>query len=70
MSIMSVDIYNRFQYDLRKVTVIKNTVFPAKVDVTPTLLTTIVHTYIICIKKGNKPTNKLIFYLQRFSSSL
>lgn len=51
MSIMAVDINNRFYYDLMKVTVIRNTAFPGNVNVTPTKLTTAVHTYIICTKK-------------------
>lgn len=34
-----------------KVTVIKNIAFPGNVNVTPTKLTTTVHTYIICTKK-------------------
>lgn len=67
MSIMAVDINNRFYYDSMKVTVIRNTAFPGNVNVTPTKLTTAVHTYIICTKKnGKKPTTNSSFIWKDF----
>lgn len=66
MSIMAVDINNRFYYDSMKVTVIKNTAFPGNVNVTPTKLTTAVHTYIICTINGNKPTTNSSFIWKDF----
>lgn len=66
MSIMAVDINNRFYYDSMKVTVIRNTAFPGNVNVTPTKLTTAVHTYIICTINGKKPTTNSSFIWKDF----
>lgn len=71
MSIMAVDINNRFYYDSMKVTVIRNTAFPGNVNVTPTKLTTAVHTYIICTKKTEtSPRLTLLLFGKTFFFSL
>lgn len=54
-----------------KVTVIKNTAFPGNVNVTPTKLTTAVHTYIICTKKTERsPRLTLLLFGKTFFFSL